>query len=85
METVTPEQTIKELTRQLADSKNTINAEQQQLQTQSDQMRARLQNTLNTAISTRGQIVVLQENLKEQEKDAHRLEGALDVIQALSR
>lgn len=68
---------------QITDLENAAQTQAQQLQMQSEQMRARLQNTLNAAISTRGQIVVLQENLKEQERDAHRLEGALDVVQAL--
>lgn len=85
MENVTTlEPTAEELTQQIADLKNADQTKAQQLKMQMEQLQTRHQQSVATAAGTRGQIAMLEENLKEQERNTNRLEGALDILQALA-
>lgn len=78
-------QHITEITERLESLTNIDKAKIQQLQTQTEQLQQRLQTVGNAIIGTRGQISELEDHLLDQERDKHRLEGALDVLQAMNR
>ena len=85
METeTTPNPTNEELTQQLDDLENAEQAKAQQLKMQSEQLQQRLQQTIAAKVSTFGQIAELEHSAKEHERNQHRLEGALDILQALA-
>jgi len=76
---------IEELTARIEALQNAEASQQQQLKAQSEQLQQRLQATGNATVSTRGQIAELEKHLTDQERDKHRLEGALDILQAMIR
>ena len=80
----TPNPTNDELTQQINDLKNAEQAKAQQLKMQSEQLQQRLQQTIAAKVSTLGQITELEHSAKENERNQHRLEGALDILQALT-
>ena len=79
------EPTFEELTQQLDNLKNAEQSHAQQLQMQTEQLRTRLQQATTMKITIVGQITELETNLEDQERDCHRLEGALDVLQQMMR
>ncbi len=79
------EPTHEELTQQLDNLKNAEQSREQQLKMQTEQLRTRLQQATAITINTTGQIAELESNLVDQERDRHRLEGALDVLQQITR
>jgi predicted RNase H-like nuclease (RuvC/YqgF family) len=79
------EPTFEELRQQLDNLKNVEQSREQQLQMQTEQLRERLQQATAITINTTGQIAELEANLEDQERDRHRLEGAVDVLQQMTR
>jgi len=84
-EELTALQNIEELTAQITALQNAEASQQQQLKMQAEQLQQRLQATGNATVNTRGQIAELEKHLADQERDKHRIEGALDILQSVTR